>query len=172
MFPVFTLEGASHMSFMSGTPPEHVMKKDLRAEVAETDAHAAFANQMASFISQITTSSVFDETSTFSVLKPLITAMKEEGSYAMKPPCNDDPLINRTDDPTCNPGCPWTQKFSQNLMGGTFEGNPYINVVNDDNFHPVYQFHPVHLAEIDSTCDKNVLKECRINTVTVSENHY
>jgi hypothetical protein len=35
MFPVFTLEGAAHMSFMSGTPPSAVMKSDLRAEINE-----------------------------------------------------------------------------------------------------------------------------------------
>lgn len=129
---------------------------------------------MSQFITMITATdpAAIDETSTFEVLKPLIAAMKMEGSYALKPPCNDDPLINRVDDPTCGHGCPWTQEFSQNLMGGTFSGNPYINVLNDDNFHPVYQFRPVHLAEIDSTCDHNVLSECRINTVTVSENHY
>ena len=51
-------------------------------------------------------------------------------------------------------------------MGGTFDGNPYINVLNDDNFHPV------HLAEIDSNCDHDIHSECWIKTVTVSENHY
>lgn len=109
MFPVFTLEGASHMSFMSGVPPEHVMKRDLRPEVTESEAQSAFASQMISFISQVTESSLtIDDTSTSAVLKPLINAMKMEGSYALKPPCNDDPLINRTDDPTCGHGSPWT----------------------------------------------------------------
>ena len=43
MFPVFALEGASHMSFMSGVPPGLVMKRDLRPEITESDAHKAFA---------------------------------------------------------------------------------------------------------------------------------
>lgn len=31
------------MSFMSGVPPGLVMKKDLRPEITESEAHAAFA---------------------------------------------------------------------------------------------------------------------------------
>lgn len=50
MFPVFALEGASHMSFMSGVPPGLVLKKDLRPEIKEADAHKAFATKITSFI--------------------------------------------------------------------------------------------------------------------------
>ena len=108
MFPVFALEGASHMSFMSGTPPGLVLKRDLRAEVSESDAHKAFAQQMVSFIGQVASKTYnFAETSTQAVLKPLIEAMKLEGSYALKPPCYDVDLVNRKDDPTCGHGSPF-----------------------------------------------------------------
>lgn len=49
-FPVFTLEGAAHMSFMSGVPPSLVMKKDLRPEINEADAHKIFAGEIVKFI--------------------------------------------------------------------------------------------------------------------------
>lgn len=172
VYPVFALEGASHMSFMAGTPPGLVMKRDLRAEVPENEAHAIFGEQIALFIDKITGGeSIIDETSTGEIVAPLIEAMKEEGSHAIAPPCNDGPLINRTSDPTCLHGSPFNKHFTQNLMGGKF-GNPFINVDNDDNFHPVWQVNPVHLPEIDSTCKFDVKKECQINTVTVSQNHY
>jgi hypothetical protein len=38
------LDGASHWSFASGTPPSAVMKKDLKPEISEEDAHKAFAS--------------------------------------------------------------------------------------------------------------------------------
>ena len=108
MFPVFALEGASHMSFMAGTPPGLVMKRDLRPEISESDAHKAFATQMVSFIGQVTTKTFkSDETSTAKVIKPLLDAMKLEGSYALKPPCYDHDLINRKTDPTCGHGSPF-----------------------------------------------------------------
>jgi len=171
LFPVYALEGASHMSFMSGVPPGLVMKRDLRAEVSEADAHKTFAQQMVSFITEVTKKAYnFDEGSTGTVLKPLLEAMKLEGSYAIKPPCYDKDLIDRTD-PTCGHGSPWNAQFTQMLMGGNF-GNPYINVVNNDNFHRVDSIDPVHLPEVDSTCDVNVKKECYLNTITVSQCNY
>lgn len=44
MFPVFTLEGASHWSFATGVPPSAVKKRDLRPEISESDAHQNFAS--------------------------------------------------------------------------------------------------------------------------------
>lgn len=127
---------------------------------------------MALFIDQrIGGTSTIDEASTGEIVKPLLDAMKEEGSHALAPPCDDDPLINRDSDPTCLHGSPFNKNFTQNLMGGKF-GNPFINVKNDDNFHPVYQMRPVHLPEVDSSCSFDTRKECQINTVTVSQNHY
>lgn len=39
MFPVVTVPGGSHMSFMSGVPPKAVYKSDLNPEISEKDAH-------------------------------------------------------------------------------------------------------------------------------------
>ena len=157
LFPVFALEGASHMSFMSGVPPGLVMKKDLRPEITEAVAHSTFSAEIVKFIDQVTagTFTGFDESSTKKFLSPLLDAMPLEGSYALKPPCYDHDLINRTDDPTCGHGSPWNKNYTQMIMGGNF-GNPFIKVVNDDNFHIVQTINPVHLPEVDSSCDNNV----------------
>lgn len=97
--------------------------------------------------------------------------MKLESSYALKPPCYGRDLIDKTTDPTCLHGSEFNRKYTQSIMGGKF-GNPYISIVNDDNFHRVEAVKPVHLPEIDSTCAANVSKPCRLNTVTISQNHY
>jgi len=55
-------------------------------------------------------------------------------------------------------------------MGGDLPGSG-SKMVNDDNFHRVYSVNPVHLAEIDSDCDKSSTP-CIMNTITVSENIY
>ena len=36
MFPIFAVEGTTHMSYMSGTPPDFVKKRDLRPAVEES----------------------------------------------------------------------------------------------------------------------------------------
>ncbi len=127
---------------------------------------------MVSFIGQVTTKTFnFSETSTQKIVKPLLDAMKLEGSYQLKPPCYDHDLVNRKDDPTCGHGAPWNNKYSQMIMGGDL-GNPFIQVANDDNFHLVQTINPVHLPEVDTTCDPSVKTTCLLNTITVSECHY
>ena len=56
-------------------------------------------------------------------------------------------------------------------MGGTFD-NKNISVVNDDNFHRVESVAPVHLPEINTTCDSAVSTACVLKTVTITENKY
>ena len=73
--------------------------------------------------------------------------------------------------PTCNHGNPWTEQYSQRLMGGTFD-NTNITLVNDDNFHRVQSVMPVHLPSVDTECDKKATETCEIKTITVSENYY
>lgn len=46
-----------------------------------------------------------------------------------------------------------------------------MHIHSDDNFHPVQEVNPVHLAEIDSECAADS-KDCTINMITVTENHY
>jgi pimeloyl-ACP methyl ester carboxylesterase len=43
MFPVYGLDGATHWSFASGAAPSAVKKKDLKPEISDDVAHAAFA---------------------------------------------------------------------------------------------------------------------------------
>ena len=55
-------------------------------------------------------------------------------------------------------------------MGGDLPGvNMTIN--SNDNFHPVQEVNPVHLAEIDSECAVDSVN-CTIQMITVTENHY
>lgn len=53
-------------------------------------------------------------------------------------------------------------------MGGDLGSN--ISVENDDNFHEVQDTNPIHLPEIDTTCDNST--PCALKTITVSENIY
>mmetsp|Transcript_19877 Transcript_19877/g.14320 ORF Transcript_19877/g.14320 Transcript_19877/m.14320 type:complete len:211 (-) Transcript_19877:723-1355(-) len=113
MFPVVTVEGGSHMSFMSGVPPSAVLKSDLNPEISENDAHKFCAQQMVTFIGHILgNKSVVSDKNTKNFLAPLIEGMEMEGSYAIKPPCYDTSLVNRDSDPKCGHGSPWNQAYS------------------------------------------------------------
>ena len=49
-FPIFAVEGTSHMSYMSGEPPSAVKKRDLMPAVSEEDAHKMFGGEIVKFI--------------------------------------------------------------------------------------------------------------------------
>lgn len=141
MFPTIALEGVSHMGFMSGTPPSAVLKRDLKPEVSEEQAHQMIAKSMSDFIEVIihkdtTPPKQIDSGDSEKILQPLLEAMHMEGFYKMKPPCGDTNLINRVDDPTCLHGSPWSRDYTQKIMGGIFKDSR-ITIVNDDNFHMV-----------------------------------
>lgn len=53
MFPTVAIDGGSHMSFMSGTPPSAVLKRDLKPEISEEAAHQQIASVMSDFIEVI-----------------------------------------------------------------------------------------------------------------------
>lgn len=53
MFPVYALQGATHWSFASGTPPTAVKIRDLKPEISAEDAYKAFAAQMVAFTEMI-----------------------------------------------------------------------------------------------------------------------
>lgn len=113
MFPVFAMEGTSHMSYMTGDAPSAVKKSDLRPDVDGDVAKAAFAGEMVKFITNVLTGdySNYDESSTEAVLAGLIEAFEMEGSYDEKEPCYGHDTEN-PDTPTCLKGNPWTQKYS------------------------------------------------------------
>ena len=152
MFPVYGLDGASHWSFASGKPPKAVMKKDLKPEISEDDAHKAFASQMVGFTEMIisekvtkwTESSTHGVVSTQTLLDPMLEAMKMEGFYGMKKPCYESNLVN-PEKLTCQHGSPWNALNSQRIMAGEFP-NKHTTINTDDNFHRVDSVNPVHLA--------------------------
>lgn len=171
-FPIYALEGTSHMSYMTGEAPSAVKKRDLVPDMDDATAKKSFAGAMVSFISQVLnqdfSKDIQGQTST--VLKPLVEGIEMEGSYQLKPPCygheTENPFV-----PTCFHGNPWTDQYSQPLMGGTFD-NKHIKVANDDNFHRVQSIEPVHLPSVTTECDKKTTSNCELKTITVSENKY
>ena len=95
--------------------------------------------------------------------------MELEGYAETKPPCNNKPYLVNPSDVKCLHGSPWNQQYSQPMMGGTLSNGEKIS--SNDNFHPVNEVNPVHLAEIDSDC-KGDGKSCTIKMITVTENYY
>lgn len=107
---------------------------------------------------------------TEAVLAPLIEGIEMEGSYALKPPCYGHETEN-PDLPTCFHGNPWTEQYTQPMMGGTF-ANKHISVLNDDNFHRVQSIDPVHLPSVTTECDKKTTTDCQLKSISVTENKY
>jgi len=46
-----------------------------------------------------------------------------------------------------------------------------MSISSNDNFHDVQEVNPVHLSEVDSSCDETS-KDCVIDIVTVTQNYY
>lgn len=172
MFPVFALEGTSHMSYMTGEAPSFVKNKDLVADLEEGEAKNKFGAAIVQFMDQVMKSDFREGLSNDSeaVLHGLIEAMEMEGSYQLKPPCYghdfDNPHV-----PTCWHGSPWSSMMTQNIMGGEFD-NENISVINDDNFHRVQSVTPVHLPHFANECEKDTSQLCELKTFTVSEAKY
>lgn len=160
------------MSFMSGAPPAAVLKKDLNPEISEEAAHELVAQHMADFVAYVVQGGdQFFDLQTDDFVAPLVDAMKFEGSYHMKPACYDEALVNRAEDPTCGHGAPFVNYYAQIEMAGDFD-NEKISVHNDDNFHRVYSVAPVHLPQVNNTCDADTTEECVLETITVTQNFY
>ena len=172
MFPIYALEGTSHMSYMTGEAPKAVAKKDLVPDMDDETARKNFSAAIVEFVNQVVGNDFSYEIKNDSkaVLKGLLEGIEMEGSYALKPPCygheTENPRV-----PTCTHGNPWTDQHTQIMMGGAFD-NTNITVVNDDNFHRVQSVDPVHLPSVTTTCDKKASAPCELKTITVSENKY
>ena len=172
-FPIFAMEGTSHMSYMTGDAPKAVAKKDLVKDTDDETARQSFGAAVVSFIDKVIKSdysSDIPSNNTKDILAPLVEGMEMEGYYNLREPCYGHETEN-PNVPTCTHGSPWTMQVSQPMMGGTFD-NSNIKVVDDDNFHRVQSIAPVHLPSIGTECDKNVEAECPLNSITVSENKY
>jgi len=172
MFPIFALEGTSHMSYMTGDAPSAVLKKDLIPDLDDASARTQFGTAVVDFIDQVNSGDYSYEipNDTASVLAVLLEGIEMESSYQLKEPCYGHETEN-PDVPTCFHGNNWTNEYTQRMMGGDFD-NTNITVVNDDNFHRVQSVAPVHLPFIDGTCDKKTTETCTLKTTTISENLY
>lgn len=54
-------------------------------------------------------------------------------------------------------------------MGGDIS-DKNAAIVTEDNFHRVYTVTPVHLPQINNTCDG--ISTCTLQSITVTENYY
>ena len=80
MFPIFAVEGTSHMSYMTGSPPDFVKKRDLKPTIEKSHAHSLFAAEIVKFIDAIHSGSTYSE-DTGDVLSGLVEGFVMEGSY-------------------------------------------------------------------------------------------
>lgn len=127
------------------------------------------AAEMVKFLETIVDGQNFNSIASDTILGPIIDAMEIEGYYGMKPPCYFKPLVN-AEDVSCLHGSPWSATYSQKTMAGDFDANFNITIHTDDNFHLVADTDPIHLAQINNTCDATA--PCTLETITVSENLY
>ena len=152
MFPIYALEGTSHMSYMTGDAPKKVKERDLVPDVDGETARKSFSSAIIEFIDQVVNEDFSTEIKNDSktVLKGLLEGIEMEGSYQLKPPCNG-PDIDNPRVPTCFHGSPWNEEYTQNIMGGTFD-NTNVTVENSDNFHYIESGTP-HMPTVTTTCD-------------------
>lgn len=99
--------------------------------------------------------------------KPFVEGLELEGSYALKDPCYAVTLMN-PDSPKCLRGSPWSEQ-AQKMMGGDIEAEK-ATLKTIDNFHRVYTVTPVHLPQVNNTCDGTT--SCTMNSITVTEALY
>ena len=112
MFPIYAVEGTSHMSYMTGDPPKAVAKRDLKPDIEESEAHKIFGTEIGKFVDAILNEKTYSENTSAEVLSGLVEGFLMEGSYQSKKPCYGHEELNPTDDPTCQHGNPWSQQFS------------------------------------------------------------
>lgn len=169
--PVVVVKGASHMQFASGEPPIFVKQNDMRPEITEDEAHSRISEALVAFIDgdQQTLNRLVTEASEF--LRPLITALKLEGSYHFRPACDDTPLENRNQ-PDCGHGSDWVN-YAQSILAGLDQYHiKSVNLIVDDNFHKVWEILPVHLPECNTTCQNGSAASCDLHCTTVTEVNY
>jgi len=150
------------------------MKKDLKPEISEEDAHKAFAAQMVSFtemiisdkVSKWSEKKVHGVDSTQTLLDPMLEAMKMEGFYGMKEPCYES-LLTNPEKLTCLHGAPWNAANSQRIMAGDLP-NKHTTIHTDDNFHRVDSVNPIHLAQYNNTCSAEGKEKCTLESISVS----
>lgn len=172
MFPTVAFEGVSHAQFMSGRPPLNVRNKDLVPDVSAQEAYNLTAEAFSQFLSQTIQGNKpsLNTNATREVLDGMLQAIELEGYYGTKLACEQPEVLVNDENPTCLHGAPWNMQYSQRIMGGDLPGTN-MRIESNDNFHPVQEVNPVHLAEIDSSCAADSV-DCVLKLITVTENHY
>jgi len=188
--PVIIVMGMNHMQYATGNVPKNVLDKDLMAELEDTSARSLVTDYMSCWMSLILDNGQchFDliygaVTSALPFVTPFVAAFMLEGSYWFHPPCDCSQLICTSSD-LCQAGSPWmddvvyptmNEWIPQRIMCGFGDqGNASIKVqhVNTDSFHPTWQVHPFHYANIWNNCSSSHDAECTLNTSTVTQNIY
>lgn len=167
---VMVVKGASHMQFASGDVPTFVRSNDLKPEITEEEAHSRIAQIIAAFMqekSEVLQQKIEESQEFF---KPLLDALKIEGSYHLKDPCYDDSTVNRNVE-YCGHGSPWVNQ-AHNYMSGfeTYENMSYVKLNADDNFHKVWTVVPDPLPACSNNCTFG--KECELSCVSITELAY
>jgi len=101
---VLLLSGASHMSFVTGSPTRYMLTYDFQPEVSGDDAVSDISTYVAAFlgyqVSQSTLAqSALDRASSLAkeFMKPIVDVMEVSGNQRLRDPCNSDFPTN----PTC-----------------------------------------------------------------------
>lgn len=136
--PVVVIEGANHASFFKGKPPPFVAAHDFSPEVAHDIAKDQIAETISNFITtQTATDNTLARTALTSevaasgvLLKPLIDALKLEGSYHLKYPCS---MADKADPEHCWVGSPWVEEVTPFITGADQDG---LNITTRDEFNP------------------------------------
>ena len=176
-FPVTVIRGISHMQFADGEIPKMVFNRDLKPELSYDDAHAAIAADTLLFLRSKVNSDPFARKSlnkrlseTQAFIQPILDSLYMEGYHNFRPPCLCTTDVCEPQD-YCTAYCPWTQQFSQVLMGGDELASKGVTVQNADSFHDVWETEPtVHLPTVQTNC--TTPEGCVLKTTTITQGVY
>lgn len=170
---LLAVEGTNHRSFLdSDYVPQFVTDNDLPSDLSQKDGYQHIGDLVANWVSSLLKRSNWQKRAismSHVLLKGMLDAMELEGNYNLKPPCYSHQLIDPSSK-TCTSGSPWIDQHAQLTMAGPLAN--HITLSNQDNFHRVYTVTPVHLPQVNNTCNEQSDKPCTLFTVTVSEAVY
>lgn len=105
---------------MSGTPSKEIQNGDLSSTLDTSEAQYIITTRMSQWMKSVLLGEQFKiDKSTEATMGVFLDAMNLEGSYNMKPPCNDVPIVNPVD-PACLKGSPWVQDSALSILVGKF----------------------------------------------------
>lgn len=190
---VLVIPGMNHMDVASGAPPSFVKNNDLPSELSQEQAHTIIAGYASEFILNVmegASAKGLQEAmaKTGDLVKPLVDAMKYEGSYLLNPPCNSDNpsphcpyyppyptpkyLPTPSVDTTCTCSSPFVLDIAMKTMAGLGDEAKKYPLLVADAFHSVKDINPVHLPHIWNDCSGSTQFPCALNLTTLTENVY